>query len=140
VVSESKQGGGLKIRLKPDEMIFIGSAVIQNSSDGAATLIVKNKVPILRHKDILKEEQADTPAKQLYFAIQLAYMFGMDERHLRLISDRIALVGRLYPDRLVDAVDAGIAVNDGDCYRALKIARQIVAFEADLMAGSAPGS
>ena len=50
----------LKLRLKPDEKVIIGRAVIRNGPK-ACDLLVENNVPILRQKDILTEAEAVSP-------------------------------------------------------------------------------
>jgi flagellar protein FlbT len=63
----------LKITLKPHERLILAGAAITNG-DSTANLIIENSVPILRKKDILKEQEADSPAKRIYFVIQLMYL------------------------------------------------------------------
>jgi len=70
----------LKISLKPRERIIIDGAIIQNGT-ARCDLVVENTVPILREKDILREQDADSPCKRIYFAIQLMYV---DEKNLVL--------------------------------------------------------
>src|SRR6185312_6354837 len=64
----------LKVELKPHERIMIGSCVITNMDQRARLLIDGENVPILREKDILTPETADTPAKLVYLAVQLMYI------------------------------------------------------------------
>jgi flagellar protein FlbT len=52
---------GLKITLKPGERMIIGGAVITNGGQ-KCNFIVENKVSILRDKDILSAEKANSPA------------------------------------------------------------------------------
>jgi hypothetical protein len=52
----------LKVELKPHERIIIGYCVITNTEQRARLLIDGDNIPILREKDILKPETADTPA------------------------------------------------------------------------------
>ncbi len=62
----------LRIELKPGERILIGESVLINS-DQRATFLIEGSAPILREKDIVTPEQADTPAKRIYLAVQLMY-------------------------------------------------------------------
>src|SRR6187431_788298 len=62
----------LRIELKPGERILIGESVLVNG-DQRASFLVEGQAPILREKDILTPEQADTPAKRIYLAVQLMY-------------------------------------------------------------------
>ena len=64
----------LKVELKPHERIIIGNCVITNTDQRARLLIDGEKIPILREKDILTPETADTPAKLIYLAVQLMYI------------------------------------------------------------------
>ena len=58
----------LKVELKPNERIIIGACVITNTDQRARLLIDGDKIPILREKDILTPDTADTPAKLIYLA------------------------------------------------------------------------
>ena len=64
----------LKIMLKPQERMILGGAVVSNGNSTGCQLIIENKVPILREKDIISESAADTPCRQLHFIIQLMYI------------------------------------------------------------------
>ena len=63
----------LKVELKPNERILIGESVITNC-DQRSWLVIEGSSPILREKDILTAERADTPAKRIYLAVQLMYV------------------------------------------------------------------
>ena len=54
----------LIIDLKPGEKILIGEAVITND-DQRTRLHIAGEAPIMREKDVMKEEQADTPCKRI---------------------------------------------------------------------------
>ncbi|MBN8980363.1 MAG: flagellar biosynthesis repressor FlbT, partial [Rhizobiales bacterium] len=71
----------LKVELKPNERIIIGSCVITNTEQRAKLLIEGEKIPILREKDILTPATADTPAKLLYLAVQLMYISDDPQEH-----------------------------------------------------------
>ena len=63
----------LKIELKPHESIIIGECLITN--DGERTrFYIEGNVPILREKFILKEKDATTPSKRIYFVVQQMYL------------------------------------------------------------------
>ena len=81
----------LKLSLKPGEKIVVNGAVIVNG-DRRSTLILQNKVSLLREKDILLAEDVDTPVKHVYFPIMLMYMdengFGKYHEQYVLAYDR----------------------------------------------------
>ena len=62
----------LKVELKPGEKIIIGDCVVTNH-DQRTRLLIDGQAPILREKDILTPQRADTPAKRIYLAVQLMY-------------------------------------------------------------------
>ena len=54
----------LKLTLKPNEKVLIGTSVIANGP-AKTEFVVLNRVPVVREKDIITEEKADTIAKKL---------------------------------------------------------------------------
>jgi flagellar protein FlbT len=63
----------LKLTLKPNEKVLIGTAVLTNA--GSKTeIIIQNNVPVLREKDIITEENADTISKKIYFIVLNMYV------------------------------------------------------------------
>lgn len=125
----------LTIRLKPDEKVIIGGAVIRNGSH-AAELYVENLVPILRRKDIMGEAEAITHARQIYFEVQLVYIDS--ERRdihfeaLRLKAKNFISLGIPETTSLVEKICALVSAND--CYHALKIAKELISLEDSFIA------
>lgn len=123
----------LSIDLKPGERIIIGAALITNTG-ARAKFSIQGDVPILREKDILKPDDADTPCKQLYLAVQLMYI-TRDSAELRasyfdLTREILAAAPSMRPYLL--------AINDkiigGAYFQALKEARKLIQQEARLLA------
>lgn len=126
----------LKLTLKPHEKIIIGGAVIRNGNKHAEFL-VENNVPILRQKDILTEANTDTPARRIYFVVQLMYIDG-DNRET-YISSYFALrqeMAEAAPSTrsYLDKISELIAVSQ--FYQALKTARQLIEYEKELIANA----
>ena len=71
---DGEQAMALKVELRPHERIIVGNCVITNTDQRARLLIDGDNVPILRERDILTPETADTPAKLVYLAVQLMYI------------------------------------------------------------------
>ena len=124
----------LKIRLKPDEKILIGRAVITNGSK-ASEFLIENTVPLLREKDIMKEDAATTPVRRLYFLVQLMYV---DEPNLaryhhaywNLVKDILDAAPSTTP-LITELSDLILA---GTYYKALKTARSLMEYEENLLA------
>lgn len=119
----------LKIKLKPHERLIIGGAVVANG-DTKCDLIIENEVPVLRDKDILREKEATTPCKRLYFIIQLMYVDGKDlvERHniyWSLVKDLVEAA----PSTADTLAEISGLVIEGKYYPALKLARKLIEYE-----------
>jgi flagellar protein FlbT len=123
----------LKISLKPHERLIIGGAVIANGAS-KTEFMVENKVPILRQSSILSAEQADTPARKIYFVIQLMYV---DQEHIKehhqfyweLVRDFVQALPRSL--ELIDGINDLILKEN--YYQALKGARQLIEFEQEVI-------
>src|SRR5260221_9131913 len=91
----------LKVELKPHERIIIGSCVVTNTDQRARLLIDGDNIPILREKDILTPETADTPSKLVYLAVPLMYISPDPEvnhrTYFNLVRDIVAAPPRTWP-------------------------------------------
>jgi len=122
----------LKLTLKPNEKMIIGGAVITNGNS-KSNLIVENKVPILREKDILNEAEANTPGRRIYFAVQLMYI---DESNLvvhhnnywELVKDYVTAA----PSQLAVIDQMSEHILQRQYYKALKICRKLIDHEKEL--------
>src|SRR6185369_16507427 len=63
----------LKVELKPFERIIIGESVITNS-ETRAHFLFDGEAPILREKDIMTVETANSPVKRVYLCVQEMYV------------------------------------------------------------------
>jgi flagellar biosynthesis repressor protein FlbT len=125
----------LKVELKPGERLIIGNCVVTNA-DQRTRLFIDGKAPILRQKDILTPQTADSPAKRIYLAVQLMYI---DEDVERLRKDYFQLIDdivRAAPStiQLVDEINNEILT--GQLYKALKAAKKLIQYEQDLIANA----
>src|SRR3990167_3367404 len=60
----------LKLTLKPGEKIAINGAVIVNG-DRRTEFLVENRASILRETDIMRAEEATTPARRVYLPVMM---------------------------------------------------------------------
>ena len=120
----------LRVELKPFERIAIGETVLINSGTRISFLI-DGDAPILRERDSITAERANTPAKRLYLCVQTMYLKNDMQRY------RIAYQGyqrdanpgaRLTIDAVNDQVCAGAL------YKALKEIRKLVKREGERLA------
>lgn len=122
----------LKVELKPGERIIIGEALITNC-DQRTRLLIEGTSPILREKDILTADRADTPARRIYLAVQLMYTSPDPSAHhdvyFALIRDIVQAAPSTWP--LVEGINNEILT--GNLYKALKEAKRLVAYEQELV-------
>jgi flagellar protein FlbT len=123
----------LSIPLPAGAKVIINGAVIQNSGSANITLTVHNKANILRDKDVLTHAEANSPAKEVYYAVQNAYLFegnrgeweniaySLLDRHQEAVPDAAEVVdhirGLMREDKLYNALRASkrlIAHEDGE--------------------------
>lgn len=121
----------LKITLKANERLIIAGAVITNGGS-RSDLIVENSVPVLREKEILGEEDALTPCRRIYFAIQLMYVDEekLEEHHRvywKLVKDVVGAAPSLLG--LIDQISDNIL--NSRYYQALKLAKKLIEYEEE---------
>ena len=124
----------LKLSLKPGEKFVLNGAVVQNG-DRRGVLILQNKASVLREKDILQPEDANTPAKRVYFPVMMMYL---DETAAGKVYDEFALRLSEFmgasrnPEILAACVSASRHVMAREYYKALMAARKLVEYEEGL--------
>jgi flagellar protein FlbT len=123
----------LKIVLKPGEKVVINQAVLQNGRE-KSEIIVQNKASILRERDIMIENDANSPAKRIYFIVQMIYMFPNKEREYQerfhqFSKDFVDAV----PSSLPLVLDIGKQIVVGDVYGALKLCRKLIKYEDEVL-------
>ncbi|MCZ4272688.1 flagellar biosynthesis repressor FlbT [Maritalea porphyrae] len=128
----------LKVELKPNEKLIIGDCVITNS-DQRTRFYVSGHSPILREKDILTFETADSPAKRVYFAIQLMYLEDdiekVKEDYFTLVNDFV----RAAPSTVALVDDVNNEILTGSLYKALKKAKKLIEYERELLGHATTG-
>lgn len=124
----------LRIKLPAKEKIIINGAVIENAGE-ATTIILHNRVDILRRKEVMTESEASTPARRVYYALQCAYLFD-GERDLYL--DHFRQFARDYQDAAPSAsglIAALTELVDAErYYDALRKTQELIDHEAERLA------
>lgn len=123
----------LKITLKPGERLILAGAAITNGKS-TASLLIDNKVPILREKDILGEKDASSPARRIYFVIQLMYL---DPENIKSYEEKYqAFTGdfeKAVPSSsdIIDEIREH--VKNRKYYLALKVAKKLMKYEKTIL-------
>lgn len=128
---------GLVLKLAPKERVLVNGAVIENGDRRSRLSIVTPDAHILRLRDAIHPEEANTPVRRVCYAMQLILSGDADPAEERLpMLRRIEELSQVFTDpdsraSLADATEALIADNH---YRCLKALRTLLAREDRLMA------
>jgi flagellar protein FlbT len=123
----------LKLILKPGEKIIINQAVILNGGD-KTELVLQNKASVLRERDIMTEEDADSPAKRIYFSVQMMYMFSEKELHYQgKFKELVASFIEAVPSSSPILLDIGRKVIENNLYSAMKDCKKLMRYEEEVL-------
>ena len=122
----------LVIDLKPGEKILIGNAVITNDSQ-RTRLHIAGKSPIIREKDVMQEDHADTPCKRIYFLIQCMYLSEKPEDYHQKYFDMVNDVQHASPSSSIFFMQINDEIINGTYYKALKLGKELIEHERELL-------
>ena len=128
----------LIIDLKPKERVIIGNALITNDAT-RARLHIEGDAAILREKDILREEDANSPCKRIYFTIQLMYLADDPMTLHELYFSQVKDVQHAAPSTAPMFMKINDFILSDQYYKALKEARHLIEYEQKLI-GNVVGS
>jgi flagellar protein FlbT len=129
----------LVLELRQGDFMIVNGAPIRFRSKARIELAAHAR--FLFGKQIMGPDQANSPARRIYFALQTAYIGNEEERAggMALARRRIdefqtsttSALAREILDRALEAAEAD------DCYKALKLVRRIMRHEEAVL-GNAP--
>lgn len=122
----------LVIDLKPGEKILIGTAVITNDSQ-RTRLHISGEAPILREKDVMKEEEADTPCKKIYFLVQCMYMARRPEEYHKKYFELVKEIQHAAPTTAFVFLTINEKILEGAYYKAMRDAKDLIRLEEELI-------
>ncbi|MBT1517547.1 flagellar biosynthesis repressor FlbT [Bradyrhizobium sp. SRL28] len=123
----------LRVELKPFERIVIGETVLVNSGTRTSFLI-DGDAPILRERDTITAETANTPAKRLYLCLQTMYLKNDIPRYRTAYQGFLRELREVNPGARITIDAANNHVAAGALYKALKEIRKLVKREEELLA------
>jgi flagellar protein FlbT len=124
----------LRISLRDGEKMIVNGAVLR--SVGRTDLSIENAASILRGRDLMTPEEANTPARRLYFACMMAYVdLGELSEHQ---DDIIRLVGELMdalqsPEAKSVCISFAQKVATSQFYKALADCRWLINYETEAL-------
>lgn len=120
--------------------MIINGALVRFRTRSRIELMAKAR--FMFGKQIMSPEQADTPARRIYFALQTAYIGEGEERlrglaaaHELILSFKEATTSALARE-ILDRAEA--AAEADNCYVALKLARRIINHEDAVLGRAQP--
>lgn len=126
---------GLKLKLKPFEKFIVNGVVIENGRH-RNTVTVANHAQVMTGRSILQPEEATTPVKRTYYAVQAMLLDPPNAGRQKMLYD--TLIAQLHsaimdPAMTFHLADADRHVRDGDYYKALAALRPVISYEAILL-------
>src|ERR1700690_4080991 len=112
---------GLVLELRPGEAMIINGALVRFRTRSRIELVAKAR--FMFGKQIMSPEEAETPARRIYFALQTVYVGDHDERsgglatvHELIAAFKAATTSELACE-ILDRAEA--AALEDNCYLAL---------------------
>lgn len=128
---------GLVLKLAPGERVLINGAVIENGDRRTRISIKTPNTNILRLKDAIHPDEADTPVRRTCYVAQLALAGDAEphkaRRELLIGIEQLSMVLQ-DPESHAVLTQAASKAMDDDFYAAFKSLRQLVPHEDRLLA------
>jgi flagellar protein FlbT len=130
----------LKLSLKPGEKFVLNGAVLQNG-DRRGVLLLQNKASVLREKDIMQADEANTPSRRIYFPVMMMYLDEANagawhEEFVKRVQEFMGAIAN--PDVLADCVNVSRHVLQREYYKALVLCRRLIEYEDERLGHVAP--
>jgi flagellar biosynthesis repressor protein FlbT len=121
----------LKLSLKPGEKFVLNGAVLQNG-ERRGVLVLQNKASVLREKDIMQEDEANTPARRIYFPVMMMYLdeAGAEryyDEFVRRLTEFMNVISN--PVILTECVEISRSCMAREYYKALMRCRKLMEYE-----------
>lgn len=132
----------LKIKLGPNEVLFIGQAQIRNGSVEADLAIEGDDIPVLRQKDRIPVSLTNTPCQRLHILIEKMYLEKINLYIDKYIED-VKKIEEAAPSLKIYIALVSERVLSGELYQALKRMKAVIEHERiliDLQLGQAQKS
>ena len=130
---------GLVLKLGPKERVLVNGAVIENGDKRSRLAVLTPNANILRLRDAIHPEQANTPVRRVCYIAQLVLSGDAEQETARhqLLRGIEQLSQALFDaDSRMQLTIATAAVLDGQYYQALKALRTLLPREARLLAAT----
>lgn len=127
---------GLVLKMAPRERVLINGAVLENGVRRSRFAIITPNANVLRLKDAIHPERADTPMGRICFQLQLVLAGSSDPEIVQeQISNQISEVSRILVDPFSQEhlSHAMRSISQGKFYNALKSLKSLLPVENELL-------
>lgn len=128
---------GLKLKLRPEEQILINGAVVQNGSRQVELTVKTAGTRILRLRDAIHPNDANTPVKRVCYIAQLAVAGEVsDADALSDFTKGVKALQKVFTDAGSQTImnDCLEFAQSHDFYKAMQGMRKLLTYEAALFA------
>jgi flagellar protein FlbT len=127
---------GLKLNLKAGERVIINGAVI--TAEKATSIILHNMASVLSERHVMQLEEAVSPARRLYYALQCCYVATPEELPA-FLKDVEILLSDYEKATTIAETRANLRsmrsmVADNRYYDAMRLCRDLIKYE-DMILG-----
>ncbi|WP_341367505.1 flagellar biosynthesis repressor FlbT [Yoonia sp. BS5-3] len=129
---------GLVLKLNPKERVLVNGAVIENGDRRSRLSILTPNANILRLRDAIRPDEANTPVRRVCYIAQLVLSGDVSEEdaQFQLLRGIEQLSQALRDEDSRTHLDTATEhVNQHDFYRALKALRNLLPRETRLLSG-----
>ncbi len=121
----------LKVSLRAGERLIVNGALI--SAENPTSLIFHNRATMILERQIMRPEEANTPSRRIYFAVQNAYVSEPGEKPY-WVEQANRLIDELSEATTLPSVKESlsqlrISFQQGDYYPAMRTARALFAHD-----------
>ncbi len=121
----------LNLSIKKGERVVINGGVLSFSEP--VKVSIHNKVAVMREGQLMHPEDANTPARRIYFAAQSAYIADRSERatYINYLESYVSDFAEATTIPIVkDALSRLMrSAHENEFYAALKVARRLIEYE-----------
>jgi flagellar protein FlbT len=125
----------LHLKLRRGEKLLINGAVLE-IGQRYGEVIVHNQSNCLRGSDLLTEEEASTPTRRVYFAVQMMIVDPPQavahRQRFHQLCDQLCSAF-VNADILARLAQVRVEVDKGEAYRALALLRAVLRYEAMIL-------
>lgn len=132
---------GLVLKLAPNERVLINGAVVENGDRRSKISIKTPSANILRLRDAIHPDNANTPVRRVCYICQLVLTGDIDKADAREnVLDSIQKLSKALSacESTVVLDRAAAAISEDNFYLAMKLLRSLSPIEAKLLAADLP--